>query len=220
MKSPLSPSANLLPTGSSMPTSPAKPPAPPTSSPAPSQSSPPSSGPPHAPPFLLCTACTIIWRTHATGLKNRLKQVVYLVESTDLARLLQSSGTRHLHTHISENSATVAMAAAHLIHIPFRMTVHGSGEFFHPRQWGLAEKIKRSAFTVCISNFCRSQCMVFATPPSFTRLHVIHCGLGPDFLAQAAASPITLPIPSSASGRLCPGKGFLTLLDAAAQLRA
>ena len=63
------------------------------------------------------------------------------------------------------------MAAASLAGVGYSLTEHGSGIFFHPRAWGLGAKIDGAAFTACISDFCRSQCMLFAPPSAWDRIH-------------------------------------------------
>ena len=170
-------------------------------------------------PIRLVQALNLVWRTHSPGVLNRIRQITYLCEGALLARLLIRSRIEHLHNHVAENSATVAMLASHMSGIPYSMTVHGPGIFYHPRAWGLSAKIQRSAFTVCITEFCRSQCMIFTEPKYWSRLVVVHCGLLDEFL-------LTPPETISDSkklvciGRLCPEKGHVLLLEAVQKLVA
>ncbi len=166
--------------------------------------------------FLLAAALN--WRSGMPGVRQRLWQVMYLMEACLLAAELRRRGVQHLHNHIAENSATVAMLASILSGVPYSMTVHGPGIFFHARQWALDQKIARSAFTACISDFCRSQCMIFAPPDCWDRLHIVRCGVGERFLKDDPP-----PVPDVARfvcvGRLCAEKGQAMLVEAIARLR-
>jgi glycosyltransferase involved in cell wall biosynthesis len=117
------------------------------------------------------------------------------------------------------NSATVCMLSAHLADIRYSMTVHGPHVFYEPMHWALPLKIERSAFTVCISNFTRSQCMAFVSPEVWPRLRVVRCGVDASLLDQ----PFT-PVPESRRfltiGRLSREKGQAVLIEAVAQLRS
>ncbi|MET0267766.1 MAG: glycosyltransferase family 4 protein [Duganella sp.] len=167
-----------------------------------------------APGRMLATA-RLAWTTRALGMRGTLLQGVYLVEAAYLAGRLRARGVQVLHNHVAENSANVAMLASCLSGIPFSMTVHGPGIFYDPRKWALAEKIRRSAFTVCITHFCKSQCMVFVPPADIAKLHVVRCSVGAPFRNVAP-----LPIPDVPRfvciGRLCPEKGMLVLIEAVA----
>lgn len=168
-----------------------------------------------SPGRMLATA-RLAWRTRALGLRGTLLQLAYLVEAAYLAGRLRARGVQVLHNHVAENSANVAMLASCLSGVPFSMTVHGPGIFYDPRKWALAEKIHQSAFTVCITHFCKSQCMVFVPPADIAKLHVVRCSVGAPF---RAVEP--LPIPAAPQlvciGRLCPEKGMLVLIEAVAR---
>jgi glycosyltransferase involved in cell wall biosynthesis len=167
-------------------------------------------------PAALLRAARLAWAIRVPGLRGTALALVYLVEAAYLARALKARGVQLLHNHIAENSATVAMLASTLSGIPFSMTVHGPGIFYDPRKWSLGTKIARSAFTVCITSFCKSQCMVFADQADFDKLHVVRCSVTPEF---TGVTP--LPIPAAPRlvcvGRLCPEKGMLLLVQAVAR---
>jgi glycosyltransferase involved in cell wall biosynthesis len=151
------------------------------------------------------------------GLKARLWHVAYLIEAAYLAQQLQRKGVTHLHNHLGENSATVAMLASELTGIPFSLTIHGPNEFDQPIQNALGDKIRRSKFTVAISSFTRSQLWRWCDASDWEKVHVVHCGVDEEFLGQ----PITPPPPARrlvSIGRLSEQKGQLILVGAAAQL--
>jgi colanic acid/amylovoran biosynthesis glycosyltransferase len=170
-------------------------------------------------PRRMIAAICLAWRTGSKGVKARLRQVAYLFEAARLARLLQRTRVEHLHDHIGENSGTVAMLASLLTGIPFSMTIHGPGTFYAAEQFALGTKIARSAFTVCISEFCRSQCMLFSPVNAWPRLQIIRCGIDAEVFKAA-------PIPAGTAtrlvcvGRLCAEKGQLLLLEAIRRLVA
>jgi glycosyltransferase involved in cell wall biosynthesis len=166
-------------------------------------------------PGRMWSTARLAWSTRALGVRGTVLQAVYLVEAAYLAGRLRALGVQVLHNHVAENSANVAMLASRLSGIPFSMTVHGPGIFYDPRKWALAEKIRQSAFTVCITHFCKSQCMVFVPPADIAKLHVVRCSVGAPFRDVEA-----LPIPAAPRlvciGRLCPEKGMLVLIEAVA----
>ncbi|HEY9106919.1 MAG TPA: glycosyltransferase [Roseateles sp.] len=170
-------------------------------------------------PRRLGSVLSLAWRTQPGGVVAVFKHLIYVAEAAVLARELVRRGVEVLHNHIAENSATVAMYASMLSGIPFGMTVHGPGIFFHPRQWALGEKVRRSAFTACITDFCRSQCMLFSDVEAWSKLNVVRCAMGREF--QGA---IRLPTEWNRQfvfvGRLAPEKGIAVLVDAASQLHA
>ncbi|UUX96836.1 glycosyltransferase family 4 protein [Aquabacterium sp. J223] len=168
-------------------------------------------------PRRMAATAALAWRTRSPGLKALLLQAVYLVEAAYLARRLQSLQVDVLHNHIAENSATVAMLASALSGVPFSMTVHGPGIFYRPLRWALPEKVQRAAFTACITEFCRSQCMVFTPTDAWDRLHVVRCAVGRSFM-DVSPQPIP-PAPRLVFvGRLCAEKGLPVLVEAVARL--
>lgn len=152
------------------------------------------------------------------GLRAWALHGVYLAEACYLAGRLRARGATWLHDHISMSSATVAMLASTLADVPFSMTVHGPHDFFAAEQWGLGRKVAASAATVCISDFGRSQCMLFTPPEHWHKLHVIRCGLDGAFLDGPVPPHPEAPRLVSI-GRLSPEKGQALLVDAAARLR-
>lgn len=137
-------------------------------------------------PRQFLSACRLAWRTSAPGLRGHLRQVAYLVEATYLASSLRSRKIQLLHNHLGENSASVAMLAAEIGGFPFSMTIHGPYIFFAPEKWALGEKLAHAAFTACISDFCRSQCQMFAPLDAWDRLKLVRCSVQPLFLEQPA----------------------------------
>jgi len=145
--------------------------------------------------------------------KALLVHWIYLAEACLVAGWLRRSGARHLHAHFGTNSATVAMLASLLSGLPFSMTVHGPEEFERARSIGLPEKIRRAAFVVAISSFCRSQLYRWVEHVHWPKVHVVRCGLDASFHSEADSSPCTNAT-LVCVGRLCEEKGQLLLLQA------
>ncbi|MEL6621990.1 MAG: glycosyltransferase, partial [Pseudomonadota bacterium] len=115
--------------------------------------------------------------TSQPGLRGGLYQLVYFLEAIVLADFLRQRGVVHLHNHIAKSSCSVAMIASTASGIPFSFTLHGPDIFFEPQAWRLDAKIAAAKFVACISHFCRSQAMIFSEPESWSKLHIIHCGV-------------------------------------------
>ena len=161
----------------------------------------------------------LAFKTARPGLKGSLKQMIYFLEAGIIARQLSGKSVAHLHNHFADSSANVAMLSAELADIPFSFTLHGPAELFEPESWHLGEKIARAAFTVCISDFARSQAMLFSDPSHWDRLKIIHCGVDP--------ARYDVPPPQTKDGldlvfvgRLTQIKGLRVLFEALESLRA
>ena len=146
------------------------------------------------------------------------RHLAYFVEACHIARRCRTLDINHLHAHFGTNSATVAMLTHILSGLPYSFTVHGPEEFDKPAAIGLAEKIKRAAFTVAVSSYGRSQLYRWTKYEDWNRIHVVHCGVEP----QHFSKPEPLPdggVRLVSVGRLVEQKGQLLLLEAVAQLR-
>ena len=111
------------------------------------------------------------------------------------------------------------MLAAHLTDLPFSLTIHGPGEFDQPLMLALTEKVKRSAFTVAISLYGKSQLYRWTDHADWSKIEVVHCGLDQAFLGCNH-----VPTPTAKRlvciGRLAEQKGQLILVEAAGRLAA
>lgn len=143
--------------------------------------------------------------------------IAYLAEACRIVPWMKKFGAWHLHAHFGSNSTEVAMLAEVLGGPPFSFTVHGPGEF--SEAVGLEEKIHRSKFVVAISSFGRSQIYLRSRHTDWPKVKIVHCGLEPSFY-ESTAIPIVNAPRLVCVGRLCPEKGQLLLVEAAARLAA
>lgn len=156
-------------------------------------------------------------KTSQPGFKGGLYQLFYFLEAAVLAYKLRRQGIQHIHNHIATSSCTVAMLAAKIGGGTFSFTMHGPHIFFEPHRWRLDEKIRQAQFVSCISNFCRSQGMLFVSPEHWPKLRIIHCGVEPELFT---------PVHHEGQGnrllyvgRLAAMKGLPLLFEALSQLK-
>lgn len=144
--------------------------------------------------------------------------IIYLAEACKLLQWMEASSVRHIHAHFGTNSTEVAMLVSVLGDISYSFTVHGSGEFDKPLSLHLNEKIKRAAFVVAISSFCRSQLYRWAEYEDWKKVHIVRCGLEKEFHSVSTpAYPTRRTL--VCVGRLCEQKGQMLLLNAVSELR-
>jgi glycosyltransferase involved in cell wall biosynthesis len=147
------------------------------------------------------------------------RHLVYLAEACRALEWLRRSGARHVHAHFGTNSADVAMLVAALGGPTYSFTAHGPEEFDRAPGIHLGEKIRRSAFTIAVSSFGRSQMFRHVDHAHWNKIHVVHCAIGDEFRADPAT-----PVPAAPRlvciGRLCEQKGQLLLVEAACRLAA
>ena len=140
--------------------------------------------------------------------------LAYLAQACIALQWAKEARVSHVHAHFGTNPAEVAMLLAELGGPPFSFTVHGPEEFDKPQALHLQRKIQRSAFTVAISSYGRSQLYRWAATSDWPKIKVVHCGVDAQFAGQPP-QPVLAAARLVCVGRLCEQKGQLVLLQAA-----
>ncbi|HTF91353.1 MAG TPA: glycosyltransferase family 4 protein [Planctomycetota bacterium] len=159
-------------------------------------------------------------RLFSPGLAQRARSLAYVFEAARLARELDARGLRHVHVHMANNGAAVALLACTLDpRLTYSLSIHGSAEFFDVHRLNLKAKCERALFVRCISSFCKAQIMAWTDPAVWERFHVVHCAVDPDELKPSLApSAPSQALRLLTVGRLEPIKGYPLLLEAVAKL--
>jgi len=182
---------------------------------------------------LACTAPKAYLRTLALafrlappGLRGGLWQFFYFVESVVLWGECRRRGIRHIHVHLANVAADVALLATELGSAvdsseqwSWSLSMHGPTELFDVSRYNLPEKIARARFVVCISDFTRSQLMSLCDPEMWDKLHVIHVGIPLEQFTKSSTNGSKPTDPTILFvGRQVPEKGQGVLLEAVAML--
>jgi colanic acid/amylovoran biosynthesis glycosyltransferase len=176
-------------------------------------------------PSAYLSTLALAWSLAPAGPRGRLWQIFYFGESVALWDECRRRGLRHIHVHLANVAADVALLASRIGSAvepehpwSWSFTMHGPTEFFDVRHFRLAEKIRRARFVVCISDYARSQLMALSDPDSWGKLHVIHVGLPIEQFSRRDDEPPRAEAEILCIGRLVPEKGQAVLLKAVATL--
>lgn len=155
----------------------------------------------------------------AEGLRQRLTVLYQVLPALILAMRWKDRGIGHIHAHWAHTATSVAMHTAELLGVGFSFTGHANDLFVH--RVGLAAKVRRARFIVCISEFHRQFYLAMGADPD--RLKVIYCGIDTSRFHDALGESrlkLTAGIPRIvAVGRLVEKKGFHDLITACERLR-
>jgi glycosyltransferase involved in cell wall biosynthesis len=128
-------------------------------------------------PVAYFRALKLAFKTRRPGIKGTLYQLFYFQEALLLAKFLEINKVEHLHNHFGDSGGMVTMLASQLSGVGYSITFHGPHIFFEPTLLALREKVKYAKFIVCISNYCRSQMMLFSDAEDWHKLKIVHCGI-------------------------------------------
>lgn len=84
---------------------------------------------------------------------DRVKMIWHFCTGCLLASKLRAAGTKHLHAHFAHVPTAIAMHGAGLAGISYSFTAHANDIFERPT--ALREKVARSGFVACISDYNR-----------------------------------------------------------------
>jgi len=145
------------------------------------------------------------------------RHLAYLAEACRLILALEASAIRHVHVHFGTNPAAVALLATKLGAITFSMTVHGPDEFDAPVALSLGAKATAASFVVAVSHFGRGQLMRWLSPPDWSKINVVKCGIDLSFRAPTTAAhgpSVQMPPTLVCIARLNAQKGLPLLIEA------
>jgi glycosyltransferase involved in cell wall biosynthesis len=167
------------------------------------------------------TLC-LAFKTRKPGIKGTLYQLFYFQEALLLSNYLIKNRIQHIHNHFGDSSGAVTMLASQLSGVGYSITFHGPHIFFEPTLLALREKVRFAKFIVCISNYCRSQMMLFSDAEDWHKLHIVHCGV--DVAAYSTREPVAKILVNDAFkllyvGRLAAEKGVPVLLNSLIALK-
>jgi len=152
------------------------------------------------------------------GIKKRLLHYIYCIEAVKMTGQLNKIDIKHIHVHMANNSAMVALLACEYDKsLSYSLSIHGSAEFFDIHGLTLKQKIEHAVFVRCISDFCKSQVMLCSSPDVWDRFSIVHCCVDQNsFLEKKNHN--TDYIHLLTVGRIVPIKGYPVLLEACKQL--
>jgi glycosyltransferase involved in cell wall biosynthesis len=160
------------------------------------------------------------------GARGRMVAGSWVLEAATLWHACAQRETTHIHAHLNGTAPAVAMLAARLGNAieggrrwTWSNTVHGPTEFYDVVGEALPAKVRDATFTVCISDFARSQLMAFVEEQHWDKLHVVHCGVDPRGFTPVDRGGREGPLRLLSVGRLTQIKGQAVMLDAVARLK-
>jgi glycosyltransferase involved in cell wall biosynthesis len=144
--------------------------------------------------------------------------VRFFLQAAVVGVRLRQLALDHLHVHYA---SSVGLLVTRLFGVPVSHTFHGSAEFLDARTFRLREKVRHADFIVAISQFGRSQVMLFSDPSDWPRVEVCRLGIDPDDFApiERRRSP-DVPFRLLTIGQLASAKGPPVLIAALARLIA
>ena len=152
-----------------------------------------------------------------TSTERRLRALLHTFLGIYYAAMLKRHRIEHIHVHHGYFGSWIAMVAAHLLDIPFSMTLHGSDLLIHAAYLDI--KLRHCQFCVTISEFNRRHILKNypLTDPAkiFVRRTGVDCGLHSAPPPKSNGSPFQL----LAVGRLHPVKDHAFLVKACSLLK-
>jgi len=169
-------------------------------------------------PFKLLSSLAVALAMGWHSERGVLRHLIYLLEAAVLKFWSSQEQIDHIHAHFGTNPATVALLCHHLGGPSYSFTVHGPEEFDKVVDIALPEKIKHALFVVAISSYGKSQLYRWSELKDWSKIAVVHCGLGDQFWSDSPR-PIQDTPKLVSVGRLAPQKGQLLLIEAIYQLK-
>ena len=151
-----------------------------------------------------------------------LRAIALFTTAAWIARTIErAGGCRQVHAHFALAQTEVAMAVSALLDVPFSFTAHARDIYATPS--ALEEKIRAARVVVTCTGYNVTHLRGLCPELPAAHIQLVHHGVDVDAASRIAAHrelradtrPVIL-----AAGRLIDKKGFDTLIDACAELRA
>lgn len=144
--------------------------------------------------------------------------MLFFLQAAVVGDHLRRRSLHRLHVHYA---SSVGLLVARMFPVRVSHTLHGSAEFLDARAFRIWEKVHYADFIVAISQFGRSQTMLFSSPADWPRIEVCPLGIDPDEFTPAVRtrSPGE-PFRLLTAGQLAAAKGLPVLIAALARLLA
>ncbi|MBE9609562.1 glycosyltransferase family 4 protein [Chitinilyticum piscinae] len=157
------------------------------------------------------------WRLSRPGWRGQALALAYWLEAMLLAGWLARRNIQHVHVHFGNEAALVGLLVKRITGCLLSYTIHGPDEFHDAHGQQLAAKVAAADHIVCISQFARSQLMLFSAPQHWHKMEVVRLGVGEDFqMVEPASHPVLRLL---CVGRLSAAKGQHLLLRAVSRLQ-
>jgi glycosyltransferase involved in cell wall biosynthesis len=156
-------------------------------------------------PRPLLTAIGEAMRADHPSLRSRVKHVVQASMGIQAASALRGRSITHVHAHMANAPAMVALYLARALGVPFSFTGHAADLFVE--RAALAFKLRQASFVACISHWHRDFYRSIV-PLDPSRLPLIRCSVAIPAAAQPEQSALV------AVARLIPKKGIDLLIRA------
>lgn len=161
------------------------------------------------------------------GIRDRMRSLLWFAEAIALWDALRRRGVQHIHAHLDGTAPAVAMLASEFANdgrdqgdagrLTWSQTIHGPKEFYDVSREHLTAKVRSASFVACISDYARSQVMIFARRESWPKLEVVHCGVDPnEFSVLSRSAGNSMQVLTVC--RLDSMKGTAVLIEAMAAL--
>jgi colanic acid/amylovoran biosynthesis glycosyltransferase len=169
----------------------------------------------HPRAYLSCLLRSL--RRAPAGARALLWRCFYFAEAVVLWDQCRRRGIDHVHAHFANVGSDIAQLASELSggSLGWSFTMHGSTEFYDVREHRLADKVRSARFVVCVSDFTRSQLMMWVGDEHWDKLRVVRCAVDTSAFTPASRDGRGGPLRILCVSRLVLGKGLTLLFEAA-----
>jgi glycosyltransferase involved in cell wall biosynthesis len=142
----------------------------------------------------------------------------FFLQAVVLGERMRRRGLNRLHVHYS---SSVGLLTARIFPVKVSHTMHGSAEFQNPEVFRLREKVRGADFVCAISNYGKSQLMLFSDRRDWDKFEVTRLGVDTACFSPRESPQRTpgAPFELMSVGQLAPAKGQHLLIAALSILK-